>query len=109
MTRSVYKNACIAATLVSQLCLPAQVFAAARHRPPHHRPHAPHHRPHVTHVVVVRPWHKRPHYGRILAGVTLGAIVLAAVAGTAPLPPAPDLCWYWASAKHTDGYWDYCN
>jgi hypothetical protein len=59
-------------------------------------------------VVVVRPWRPRPHYGRIIAGVALGTIIVAAVAGSVPAQPAPNVCWYWVSPSQTDGYWDYC-
>jgi hypothetical protein len=62
-------------------------------------------------LVVVRPyraWTRRPHYGSIIAGVILGTIVAAAVAGAVPPPPRPDLCWYWADRAYTRGYWDYC-
>jgi hypothetical protein len=59
-------------------------------------------------VVVVRPWRPRPHYGRIIAGVALGTIIVAAVAGSIPAQPAPNVCWYWVSPSQTDGYWDYC-
>jgi hypothetical protein len=62
-------------------------------------------------LIVVRPyraWVRRPHYGTIIAGVVLGTIIAAAVAGVVPPPPRPDLCWYWADRAHTRGYWDYC-
>ena len=62
-------------------------------------------------VVVVRPdrsWVRRPHYGSIIAGIALGTIVAAAVAGVVPPPPRPDLCWYWADRAYRTGYWDYC-
>jgi hypothetical protein len=62
-------------------------------------------------VIVVRPyrtWVRRPHYGSIIAGVALGTIVAAAIAGTVPPPPRPDLCWYWADRAYRTGYWDYC-
>ena len=56
-----------------------------------HRPNRPAlgHRPHRPGGY--RKWHRRPHYGRIIAGVALGAMITAAVAGTAPRPPSPDL------------------
>jgi hypothetical protein len=48
----------------------------------------------------------RPYYwGRIVAGVTLGTVI---VVNTVPPAPAPDLCWYWTSPSQTQGYWDYC-
>ena len=62
-------------------------------------------------VVVVRPyraWVRRPHYGSIIAGIALGTIVAAAIAGVVPPPPRPDLCWYWADRTYRTGYWDYC-
>jgi hypothetical protein len=59
-------------------------------------------------IVIVRPWRPRPHYGRIIAGVALGTIIVAAVAGSVPVQPAPNVCWYWVSPSQTDGYWDYC-
>jgi hypothetical protein len=59
--------------------------------------------------VVVRPhrkWYKRPYYGTVIGGITLGT-VLGAAAYSA-VPPAPNLCWYWADPAQTRGYWDYC-
>lgn len=53
----------------------------------------------------VRPWRRRPYYGRVVAGVALGTVI---VAGAAPRPPASDLCWYWSNSARTHGYWDYC-
>jgi hypothetical protein len=35
-------------------------------------------------------------------GTVLGATAYSAV------PPAPNLCWYWANPAQTQGYWDYC-
>jgi hypothetical protein len=64
---------------------------------------------HKFHHLALRPWRHRPHYGRIVAGVTLGTILAVMLANTIPPPPAPDLCWYWTSPAHTHGYWDYCN
>jgi hypothetical protein len=60
-------------------------------------------------VVVVRPyrkWYKRPYHGTVIGGITLGT-VLGAAAYSA-VPPAPNLCWYWADPAQTRGYWDYC-
>ena len=62
----------------------------------------------VKRRTIYRPWHHRPHYGRFIAGVTLGTILAVAIANTIPPPPAPDLCWYWSNRAHTHGYWDYC-
>ncbi len=65
-------------------------------------------RPH-SHVYV-RRWNHRPHYGSIVAGLTLGAIIAMTAANAAPPPPPrDDLCWYWANRSHTRGYWDYCD
>ena len=65
-----------------------------------HRPHRP---------ARYRKWHRRPYYGRLIAGIAIGSLITAAVAGAAPTPPSPDLCWYWANSSKTKGYWDYCN
>lgn len=59
-------------------------------------------------VVVYRSWRHRPHYGRFVAGVTLGTILAVALANTTPVAPSPDVCWYWSNRAHTHGYWDYC-
>lgn len=56
-------------------------------------------------VGVVRPFVRRPYYGTVVAGVTLGTII---VASTVPAAPSSDLCWYWSSSSHTRGSWDYC-
>ena len=55
---------------------------------------------------VVRPWVAAPYYGAVVAGVTLGTLIAATAV---PPPPAPQLCWYWSSPVHTQGYWDYCS
>src|SRR5215475_5331334 len=50
-------------------------------------------------VVVVPPyrhWNKRPYYGTIIGGVTIGTILGAAAYSA--VAPAPNLCWYWAAA-----------
>ena len=52
----------------------------------------------------MRPWVAAPYYGTVIAGVTLGAIIAATAA-----PPAPGLCWFWASPEQDQGYWDYCS
>lgn len=62
-------------------------------------------------TVVVRPvrvWTPRPYYGTFIAGVALGTVIGVAVAGAAPPPPGPNMCWYWSSPAKTQGYWDYC-
>jgi hypothetical protein len=53
----------------------------------------------------VRPWVRRPYYGTVIAGVTLGTIIAAS---TIPPAPSSDLCWYWSNSSHSRGYWDYC-
>jgi hypothetical protein len=55
---------------------------------------------------VYRSWVRRPYYGTVVAGVTLGTIVAAT---TAPAAPSSEVCWYWANSGHTRGYWDRCN
>lgn len=55
--------------------------------------------------VYVRPWRRRPYYGRVVAGVALGTVFAATVV---PRAPASDLCWYWSNPAQTHGYWDYC-
>lgn len=55
-----------------------------------------------------RPWYRRPHFGTIIAGVTLGTIIGVTAYGLAPPRPRPDLCWYWTTPEQTRGYWDYC-
>ena len=79
-----------------------------------HRHTAVHGRHGVTarHAVVVRPvrpWVRRPYYGRIVAGVALGTMIVAATVAVVPIAPDPDLCWYWADAAQIQGYWDYCH
>ena len=56
----------------------------------------------------VRPVVARPYYGRIIAGVTLGALIAATAYAVIPPRPAPNLCWYWADPAMVNGYWDYC-
>jgi hypothetical protein len=50
----------------------------------------------------------RNRTGEIIAGVALGAVVIAAVRGSAPPPPAPGLCWYWSDPYQEQGFWDRC-
>jgi hypothetical protein len=59
----------------------------------------------VAVVRPVRPWIRRPYYGRVIAGVTLGTVIAATA-----IPPAPssEVCWYWSNSSHSRGYWDYC-
>jgi hypothetical protein len=56
-------------------------------------------------VGAVRPWVRRPYFGTVVAGVTLGTIIAATA-----IPPVPSsgLCWYWSNSSRTRGYWDYC-
>jgi hypothetical protein len=56
-------------------------------------------------VGAVRPWVRRPYFGTVVAGVTLGTIIAAST-----IPPAPSsgLCWFWSNSSRTRGYWDYC-
>lgn len=63
--------------------------------------------PHST-VVVVRPWVRKPYFGRVIGGVVIGSIIVVGVAGVAPAASASDLCWYWTDQTRTRGYWDYC-
>jgi hypothetical protein len=81
------------------------------HRPANHHRHRPVHHPHRTVIVApvrpipaVYPW----YWGRVVAGVTVGTIIVVSVAATVPKPPSPELCWYWTDAQKTRGYWDYC-
>ena len=50
----------------------------------------------------------RDRKGDLVAGVVLGAVIVAAVRGSAPPPPAPELCWYWSDPYQERGYWDRC-
>jgi len=56
----------------------------------------------------VRPWVRRPWYGRVVAGVALGSVIWATTAGLPPAAPSSNLCWYWSNSSQTRGYWDYC-
>lgn len=103
----------LAALVVLQMAVPDIADAAKRcrngkcvatrnvHVVHHHRPRPPHYVPHY------RAWRHYPHYGAVVAGVTLGTVIVVAAA-TAPRPPSSNLCWYWANSAHTKGYWDYC-
>ena len=62
----------------------------------------------VVVVRPVRPWEKKPHYGKVIAGVTLGTIIAATAVGVVPVAPAPNVCWYWTNPVKDKGYWDYC-
>jgi len=53
----------------------------------------------------VRPWVQKPYYGAIFDGVTLGAVIAA---NAAPTAPSIDVCWYWSNSSKTRGYWDFC-
>ena len=57
---------------------------------------------------VVRPWVRRAYFGTIVGGVALGTIIAVSAYGVAPVPPDPDLCWYWADPAQIRGYWAYC-
>jgi hypothetical protein len=50
----------------------------------------------------------RDRGGDFVAGIVLGAVVVAAVRGAAPPPPAPGLCWVWSDPYQERGYWDRC-
>lgn len=50
----------------------------------------------------------RDRTGDLVAGVVLGAVIAAAVRGSAPSAPAPGLCWYWSDPYQERGYWDRC-
>ena len=48
---------------------------------------------------------QKPYYGAIFDGVTLGAVIAA---NAAPTAPSIDVCWYWSNSPKTRGYWDFC-
>jgi hypothetical protein len=50
----------------------------------------------------------RDRTGDIVAGVVLGAVIVAAARGAAPVPPAPGLCWSWSDSYQERGYGDRC-
>ena len=50
----------------------------------------------------------RHNAGAFVAGVALGAVIVAASRGVSPKPPSPELCWFWADSYRERGYWDYC-
>lgn len=54
-----------------------------------------------------RRYERRKNFGRFVAGVTLGAVIITA-ANAVPRRPSPDLCWNWSNKSRTRGYWDYC-
>lgn len=58
----------------------------------------------VRPVPAVRPW----YWGRVVAGVTIGAIVTVAAVNAVPKAPSPELCWFWSDSSKTRGYWSYC-
>jgi hypothetical protein len=59
----------------------------------------------VAVVRPVRPWVRRPYYGTVIAGVTLGTVIAATAI---PAAPSSEVCWYWSNSSHSRGYWDYC-
>jgi len=60
-------------------------------------------------VIVTHPpgW-RGARWGAVVAGITLGTIIVVA-ANSAPPPPAEGLCWTWTNAARTQGYWYYCS
>jgi hypothetical protein len=54
-----------------------------------------------------RKWQRKKYFGRIIAGVAIGTIIVTAANAT-PRRPSNDLCWYWTNSSRTRGYWDYC-
>lgn len=51
----------------------------------------------------------RNRVGDVIAGVALGAVIVAAARGVAPRPPSSELCWYWTDSYQERGYWDRCS
>lgn len=82
--------------------------AAPARRPVHVHHH--HHRPRpivvapVRPLPVVHPW----YWGRVVAGVTIGTVIVVTAAGLAPKAPSSTLCWFWTDDTQLRGYWDYC-
>lgn len=77
-------------------------------RPVHVHHH--HHRPRpivvapVRPMPVVHPW----YWGRVVAGVTIGTVIVVSAAGAVPKAPSSTLCWFWTDDTQKRGYWDYC-
>jgi hypothetical protein len=56
-----------------------------------------------------RRWSRRNHYGKIIGGIALGALLAgSSYYAYAHAPPGPGLCWFWADRYGREGYWDYC-
>ena len=51
---------------------------------------------------------ERDRVGAIIAGVALGAVIVAVARGVPPNPPSPELCWVWTDSSQERGYWDRC-
>lgn len=51
---------------------------------------------------------ERDRTAEIIAGVVLGAVVVAVARGVSPPPPSPELCWVWTDPNQERGYWDRC-
>jgi hypothetical protein len=50
----------------------------------------------------------RDRVGDVVAGVALGAVIVAVARGVSPTPPSPELCWFWTDVYQERGYWDRC-
>ena len=111
-TPSKSKLSLIAISLLCLAVVPIGVSAAEKKvivkEPEKHKEVVVKERKEVVVVRPVRPWAKKPHYGQIVAGVTLGTIIGAAAVGVVPVAPAPNVCWYWTNPVKDKGYWDYC-
>jgi hypothetical protein len=35
-------------------------------------------------------------------------MIAVSAAGTVPVAPAENMCWFWADSAQVNGYWDYC-